>query len=196
MVSNTEATAMRPTLPARVLTTLAFLVCGCGGDVGEPEPLTLGSVSDQVSDCGGFTRAALQAAEPVPAPAYCDAEVLRWAYEPGTQTLTVTNTRVTLNCCGVHSMDLSCTTQGCTATETDAPQEGGLRCRCTCVYDYQVAAGPFAAAVIPLTLARDVTDDAAYPVTVWSGMIDLAAGSGSVVIDAEPVPMGCEPPVR
>ncbi len=149
----------------------------------------------EVSDCGGFARtvAAVMAEAAVDAPAYCDAEVLRWAHDPAAQSLTVTDTRVSLNCCGSHAMTMACTTQGCTVTETDAPQDGSTRCRCSCVFDFQVVATPFAAAVIPLTLVRDVTDDGASPATVWSGALDLSAGSGFVVIDDQPVVMGCEP---
>ena len=189
------ASSSRPARFAGLAWILALLGAGCGADPGEAKPLTLATVAAEVSDCGGFARAAsvVTAEAAVEPPAYCDAEVLRWVHDPVAQSLTVTDTRVSLNCCGSHAMTMACTTQGCTATETDAPQNGSTRCRCSCVFDFQVVATPFAAAEIPLTLARDITDDSAAPAMVWSGVLDLSTGSGIVVIDDQPVMMGCEP---
>jgi hypothetical protein len=81
-----------------------------------------------------------------------------------------------------------------TATETDAPQDVGMRCGCMCVFDFKVVGAPVVGQdLVQLTLVRNVTDQADQPKTVWTGTLDLSAGSGTVVIDATPVVMGCEP---
>ena len=143
--------------------------------------------SQSVSPCGGFPQ--VKVGTPVQ---YCDAEVLKWTYDAATATLSLTDARVSLNCCGDHSMLLEGADRAYTATETDAPKNGTGRCKCMCVFDFTASGAPVpAGGPINLTLVRNVTDGRDPSKTVWSGTIDLSAPSGSVVIDASPVVMGC-----
>jgi hypothetical protein len=53
----------------------------------------------KVSNCGGFATKSEPLTEEL---AYCDAEVLHWQYEEASSVLRLVDTRVELNCCGVH----------------------------------------------------------------------------------------------
>lgn len=142
----------------------------------------------KVSVCGGFSQQ--EQSLTVDPATYCDAEVLHWRHDAATGKLTLSNTRVTLNCCGEHSMTVDQDGETYVATERDAPEEIGplpgmtARCDCMCVYDFEVAVGDVPAGVIALKLVRDVTDAEGGKATVWQGQIDLGAGQGEIVIDA------------
>ncbi len=56
-----------------------------------------------------------------------------------------------------------------------------------------MAAQKVAAGTIKVKLVRNVTDDSSGAKAVWSGTIDLSAGSGSVVVSKKPVMMGICP---
>ena len=157
---------------------------GAGSDTVGGEEIRV--LSQEVSDCGGFSAMADDLAP------YCDAEVLLWAFDPVAGSLSLTDRRVPLNCCGLHAMTVTGTGGVYSAIETDALPENGMRCRCDCVFDFRVVASPIPVGLpITLSLVRDVADQDGYPKTVWTGTLDLSAGSGSVVIDASPVLMGC-----
>jgi hypothetical protein len=149
------------------------------------------SFTQAVSECGGF---AAQQKDHIPSPGdYCAQELLLWQYDAATHTLDLSNNRVSLNCCGVHTIDITIELGVMIVTENDAP--GSARCHCMCVYDYtaQVAYVPADDAGDPLSMriVRNVTDSEDGPVTVWEGAIDLLDGSGMEVVDASLLDYGC-----
>jgi hypothetical protein len=175
-------------------TLLSFsLVWGCGE--GDTEPTDPGpgplNTTFKVSECGGFDQAS-KADTPG---GYCDAEVLDWSYDAASGKLSLSDRRVLLNCCGDHSVTVAQDKNGAfVITEVDAPEQLG-RCQCMCVYDFEVSFDPGVAPAggpLSIVLVRDVTDDNAPAVTVFSGQLDLSAGSGSEVLDTTDVGMWCE----
>ena len=68
-------------------------------------------------------------------------------------------------------------------TETDAPQGGDTRCKCTCVFDLGVRVSPVVQGVIALTLVRTITDLEAPDRVLFDGQLDLADGEGRIVVD-------------
>jgi len=141
-----------------------------------------------ISACGGFSQQ--EQGLTIDRTSYCDAEVLHWQYDAASEKLTLANTRVTLNCCGEHSLTVEQEGDISVVTERDAPEEIGplpgmtARCDCMCVFDFEVAVGEVQAGTLALKLVRDVTDAEGGPTTAWQGEIDVAAGQGEVVIDA------------
>ncbi len=103
------------------------MVCGCSSI----------EQTASTSDCGGFdsTKNALTADAGEEEPAYCDAEVLLWKYESG--KLSLTNARVSLNCCGEHSVSIEEEDEGeYLISEVDAPEStflGGVPAAVACV---------------------------------------------------------------
>jgi hypothetical protein len=170
----------------------SLLLWGCGAEVEkDPGSNPLNATFD-VSECGGFARAAKADL----APGYCDAEVLDWSYDGASGKLSLSDKRVLLNCCGDHSVTVTQDSSGTfVITEIDAPQaqNGGARCHCMCVYDFDASFSIYSAGgLVPIKLVRDVTDDNEPPKTVFSGQLNLSAGSGSEVLDTTDVGMWCE----
>ncbi|MBW2524309.1 MAG: hypothetical protein JRI23_09050 [Deltaproteobacteria bacterium] len=157
---------------------------GCGAGPDE----SYVPASDFVSDCGGFAQPN-GAGDP---PAYCDAEVLHWTYDATTQTLELIDTRVELNCCGDHSMSIVKLGDAYVVTELDAPEGGGARCNCSCVFDFGISAEGIAEETISLELRRHVTDQGDSTV-VFEGTLDLTAGAGWELLDDMPAMFCGEP---
>jgi len=67
-------------------------------------------------------------------------------------------------------------------TEIDAPQDGGGRCKCMCVFDFALTVDALSG-LVPIQIVRDTTDDNEPAKTVFSGTIDLTQDSGAIVID-------------
>jgi hypothetical protein len=174
-----------------ILTVACFLVAGfalgCGGYSSDPGSIT--SQVDDNSDCGGFAelRDALYDA----GPAYCDAQVLHWAYDAAAGKLSLADTRVLLNCCGDHSMTIAEQDGLYVVTERDAPEFEDARCACMCVFDFTLEATGVPEAVIPLQIILDVTDSQDGPRVTFEGELDLTQGSGSIVIDDTDADMWC-----
>ena len=170
-------------LAGMMLGPMLFGLAGCGNftDVAHFEQ------KDEVSGCGGF--AANQSPLLADPPAYCSAEVLHWTYDPATEKLSFNNTRVFLNCCGTHTMELSYLAKESTylLTETDAPDSTGYRCGCMCVFDYTMTVEGIPNEPMQLRLVRNVTDDQQGPQIIYEGRLDLSAGAGWVVTDENPV---------
>ena len=146
------------------------------------------------SDCGGFLQVNDQGSLKVPEgdPAtYCEAERLLWTYDAATQSLSVSNNRILLNCCGDHSMHVTLQGGVYVFTETDAPEFADARCGCMCVFDYAVDVSPLPADVIPIRIVRNVTDSGSGPEVVYEGDLDLSAGAGEVEIDPTDVEPWC-----
>jgi len=169
-----------------ILCVISTIAAGCL----EPEEATPPTTLEQhyaVSECGGFA----DIRESLPAGDYCGAERLLWSYDAATETLELSDTRVSLNCCGDRAVELEVVDGNFVVTETDAPGEEG-RCYCTCVFDFSLTATGVAEGTIPLRIEREVTDGIAGAGVVWQGVVDLSAGSGEVEIDTGDVDGTCE----
>ncbi|MBW2731225.1 MAG: hypothetical protein JRH20_02465 [Deltaproteobacteria bacterium] len=151
----------------------------------EPEDLT---TSFKLSECGGF-----QSKADTDLSAYCDAEVLTWTYESVSQTLSIDNQRILLNCCGDRSLKVTQDDAGVlTITEGDEAGDAG-RCDCMCVFDLQGVATPVTGSQVPFKLVRESFDAGEASVAiVASGTLDLDQGSGSIVVDTTDVGPWCE----
>ena len=164
---------------------LALMLAGIAAAALGCSPL---AQEQKISACGGFSQQ--EQSIVVDRATYCDAEVLHWQYDATSEKLTISNTRVTLNCCGEHSMTVSEEGDTYVVTERDAPEEIGplpgmtARCGCMCVFDFDVTVSNVPAGTIQLELVRDVTDVESGPTTPWQGELDLGAGQGSIVIDS------------
>lgn len=139
-----------------------------------------------VSDCGGFAedRSADTGG------AYCGDDAFVWSYDSTTETLSLVNTNVFLNCCGVHSMTVieDSSTGGYVWTEIDDPEvyDGEeARCGCMCMYDYSVEIPSVTEGTVALQIDRSVSDNTPADWTAWSGTLDLTAGSGEEIIEAD-----------
>lgn len=168
------------------LAATLFLFCACGDD----DTDTTLTQTSAVSECGGFSEAPPQIPAWDPAD-YCSAEMLYWAYDASSQTLSLANTRILLNCCGDRSIKVTLEEGVYVITERDAPEPGGNRCRCMCVFDFFLDVSGIAEGVVPVRLRRDVTDDVEASQVVWQGDLDLAAGSGEATVDASDMSVWC-----
>jgi hypothetical protein len=135
---------------------------------------------DLISECGGFEAGGQPTMDVLPD--YCAAEVLHWMYEEYTMTLKLADTRIQLNCCGEHSMEVVYDAGVYVVTETDAP-DNGSRCKCSCVFDFTVTAYGVYPGTIRIKIKRVVTDQQPKSKLVYEGELDLSAGSGFAVID-------------
>lgn len=172
-----------------ILFTIAALA-GCGGGFSDPAAGEIDQ-TDKVSECGGFAAAL----SPFLGggrtdPDYCAAERLHWEYEPGAGLLRLANTRVPLNCCGVHEMVISVQEGVYVVTEHDDPDQGG-RCLCQCVYDFTVEATGIPLGVIQVRLQREVSDWPEASGVIYEGQLDLSLLTGSIVVDETDVSWIC-----
>ena len=158
------------------------LLAGCGSEgdgLGE---------NPQISECGGFRATAglrSLAAAATTSGTYCDAERLHWSFADG--IVHFDNTRVMLNCCGIHSIEIYADGPGYVIRETDEP-ERNTRCSCMCAFDFSVdlPLPDSAAETVSIALSRDITDDDRSRETLWSGELNLADGGAVLVIDDQP----------
>lgn len=188
---------------ATAWTALALVACGGGessnntGGGGSGAAANDFTVAPLLSDCGGFVAAGTAPKVPQPDPAtYCDAERLLWNYDAGSKTLALTNSRIVLNCCGDHSVQVTRDGETVVFTETDAPKggPGGTRCKCECVFDYAADVSPLDAGMTALRIVRNVTDNPPAK-TVWEGMLDLSMTTGDVVVTTDTAAPWCTPPM-
>lgn len=136
----------------------------------------------RISGCGGF--AAEQTPPLLGGPrAYCDAEVLSWEYEPKSAALTLTDSRIPLNCCGEHSMTIEEQDDLYLVTETDSPTAGGSRCKCVCAHDYSLKVEGISVGLIKVKVVRIETDSQKGERVIFEGDLDLSKASGSIVVD-------------
>jgi hypothetical protein len=189
---------MKKTIPALALAALwavSISMTACGS-IGEELPQ-----SSAISQCGGFEvnqqSQALNGSGDDnfdPSSSYCDAEVLDWSYDAALGKLALSNNRVLLNCCGNHSIEATDEEGVLVIREIDAPEFDDARCGCMCVFDFAIELEQVAMGTIQLRLMRDVTDDDQAEQEVLVGEIDLAKGSGSVVVDSTDVEFWCGQP--
>ncbi|PID39761.1 MAG: hypothetical protein CSA24_00450 [Deltaproteobacteria bacterium] len=155
-----------------------------------------------VSECGGFASAKpgdTPAPLPMPLPPtpadYCKAEVLAWSHNAASGQLQLRDNRVLLNCCGDRTLKATMVNGVYILRETDGPEGGkaGMRCNCLCVFDFDMTLEKVTGASVSIELRREVLDDNAGEQLVWSGKLDLSAGSGQIVVDSSDVSGFCHP---
>lgn len=141
--------------------------------------------SAQSSVCGGFVSEGTPSDAELAA--YCAAERLLWTYDDQAERLTVVDARADLNCCGERSIQGFRIGEVYYMHEVDSPEEEG-RCSCLCVYDFEIALQVGAVRELTLSLTREVTDvdstgQSEAMQLNWQGVLDLAQGSGEVILD-------------
>ncbi len=112
--------------------------------------------------------------------------MLHWAYRAETETLTLADARVLLNCCGEHAMTIDLLEGVYVVTETDDPEMtemGPARCGCMCVFDFTLQAAGIPQETIQVQLVREVSDWEEASDLIWEGELDLGQGTGAIVID-------------
>lgn len=114
----------------------------------------------------------------------CESEVVSWSYDAASQSLSLSNGRVALNCCGHRAMQVERVDSVLEVTERDTPDEGG-RCASTCAFDLSTSIAGVAPGEVFVKLLRDVTDENGSAVLVWQGNLDLTEGSGKVAVAAD-----------
>jgi len=161
---------------------LLSLSAGCGGtkDLG---------TNGQVSDCGGFPQASEKS---VPPPSEededCGDDTLEWSYDSASETVSLLNKGVFLNCCGTHSVTVDLEEAVYVVTEVDDPESDGLndlRCGCMCSFDYSVEVPDIAEGDFVMRIVRSVSDQTPAVWTAWEGTLDLTQGSGEELIEAQ-----------
>ena len=183
------------------LAASALVACGTTETETNPATTTTGTSTATglaqtplSSDWGGFIKQT-KIDPPTPDPVtYCDAERLLWAYDAETGSLGLTDARMLLNCCGEHSVEVTLDNGTYVVAERDAPQivDGTeARCGCMCVFDFGVSVEGIPSGVLPIRVTLDVTDSAEGVKVVYEGSLDLAAGSGTVTLDAANVEPWC-----
>ncbi|MBN2529499.1 MAG: hypothetical protein JXR76_24135 [Deltaproteobacteria bacterium] len=177
-------------------------LAGCSTDTNKENQKLSGQVA-AISECGGFetSESLVDKGDEGSFDNYCDAERLRWLYNADTQTLSLLNARVILNCCGEHNIEIAQNDDGSyLVTETDAPvrfDDGSTsRCGCMCVFDFELNVVGIPDEEISITLQRDVEEADAVQ-NVWQGTIDLTAAlsseaTGSVVVSTESAEPWCQ----
>ena len=167
---------------------VSLLAVACSTEVvdQEPEPSTSSITQEStVSECGGFAQP-YGSGDGV---GYCDAEVVDWAYDAETKTLSLVDSRIELNCCGERQSRIEKQGDRYVITQTDAPEmiDGqGARCGCMCVFDFALDAQGIDEAAIEVEVIRHVTDDGSGPQTVFTGTLDLSQGTGQAIVDPTP----------
>lgn len=137
-----------------------------------------------VSECGGFPRESYRSVDDS-WDEYCASERITWTFDSQSNELSITNTRIWLNCCGERSMVVSESAPGeYSALETDSDAE---RCACDCFIDFQVTASPIAGQSIDLTIEREIPDNQPSSGILWVGSIDLTQLSDIIEIPDEDI---------
>jgi len=184
---------------ALLLLTLAplTLVAACSSNVDDTDPEDPAAPSGLtqrplISACGGFAAPMIEPPQPEQS-TYCDAERLLWSYDAATGELAMTNSRVLLNCCGDHTIQVAQEGEVYVVTERDAPEAaaGGARCGCMCVFDYATVVSPIPEGTITLRVVRDVTDQDPPVTVVGEWAVDLSAGLGSIDVEVGTVEPWC-----
>ena len=168
-----------------VATTGFLLITGCSSGI---------SVHDEaISERGGFQDPQLRLV-PLTSPDedYCSAEVLRWRYDEQTAVLRLADARVRLNCCGQRAASVERVDSVYEITERDEPDGVNGRCEDQCMYDVAVGVQAVPRAQAYVRLLRDVVDQQGSPAVLWNGPLDLARGSGTIVVDDETASADCQ----
>ncbi len=144
----------------------------------EPVFVTL---NPRASGCGGFDvieQAFDDRAGELPE---CTDETLDWEVDSQNGVIHFVNSGAWLNCCGEHSIEAYIQDGVYVIREEDSPDGENGRCRCMCLFEFAVDV-PLVEGTIAVRLERYVTENGETPETTWSGDIDLAGGTGQIVI--------------
>lgn len=169
-----------------VLVASAGCVTGEGGE----GPWAVDVTQQAVSDCGGFDYDEVDGARGEEMN-YCEAELLNWRYDATGGELALVDARAILNCCTELSIDAEMVDNVLVVTEVDDMEAAGGPCRCMCVYDFSISLDGIPEGPLAVEIYR-ISDETVGPMLVWSGMLDLADGSGSELISDEEGAMYCE----
>jgi len=143
--------------------------------------------TDEISGCGGFTEAGPSTFKSSDDESDCRAmqncrESLAWTYDASSNTLSLLNQYVDLNCCGERSIQVFEKNGGYHILEVDA-SEGGARCSCMCQFDFKTDILNVTGKSVLLVVTREIFDDHYEGLTeIWNGPIDLTDGSGVLQI--------------
>lgn len=145
----------------------AFLLCACGSN---------SSIhSDSISECGGFDAGTLAVLKSTSG---CN-DMLNWQYDASKKTLTVLNAQVSLNCCGLHSIEVAEIDGGYEMTEVDMSKNGG-RCLCMCLFDFETVIKDVAPESIKFVLKRRIEESGTKE--IWNNSIDLTQNIDPVLL--------------
>jgi len=163
---------MRIPSAIRFLPLFVFFSCSSDSPVKSNDGFV--NKNSRVSECGGFSGTSKISADSDTS----TVEKLSWTYTAQTRTLTMLNTRVSLNCCGAHSIEASRDGGEIVISESDQPLNG-TRCRCICLFDFSTEIGGLSQGIVNLRLELTV-DETLFK--KWSGTIRPADGSGAIPI--------------
>lgn len=167
-----------------MLSLLLFFTISCDSESPVQTPSKISVNTSQISGCSGFTTAEKRFDSGIPftrdPSTYCNAERLHWLYDKNTETLSVLNSRILLNCCGDHTISASFEKDVLLIAEDDQPVDGTLRCDCVCIFDFFIEITGISSDVITLRLDLKVDDTT---VKKWEGEINLGKESGEIIID-------------
>lgn len=140
----------------------------------------------EISGCGGFVEAKQVEGDDEVDDPWCADEVLSWTYDATEGSVEFENQNVLLNCCGHHEIKIIFYghIETYVIDEVDSSGFPFLRCMCMCFYDFRIKLPNMSPKNIHLQLYRHVTDSADRYM-VWEGEVDLAAGSGTELINEQ-----------
>lgn len=179
---------------------LSFVACGVeesDSPIVNPPVENTFKVTVDTSECGGFllTEAKLNSPEEE-SRNYCDAEMLHISFDADSKKIVLSNERVLLNCCGIHSVEVEQVDGVFVIHEKDRDESIG-RCDCLCVFDFraEIESDSFSASSeVPVKIVREVTDNGKTESSVvWEGNIDLSKGDESIEINSDDVGGWCIP---
>ncbi|MFA6471767.1 MAG: hypothetical protein WCU00_06980 [Candidatus Latescibacterota bacterium] len=153
---------------------LPILFFSCSSDDTVNDRNEFANKNSRVSECGGFTSASKTAADPDTS----STEKLVWSYDKETRTLSLLNKRVSLNCCGAHSISAVRDGSDIVIKENDQPLDTG-RCKCMCLFDFATEIEGLSEDAVSLRLELTV-DSTLF--NKWSGTISLTGGGSEITI--------------
>ena len=138
-----------------------------------------------VSECGGFDSYTEDRFTPLSdsEDEYYDRQVIVWSLDKASSMLTVTHKNLPLNCCGIHSVNVTKEEDTYVLEEIDEPDLNGDRCRCMCLFDFRAEFAIQETTTLNLEVSYQVTDQSSDFTTVYSGALDLEDGGGAILID-------------
>lgn len=158
-----------------VLVAVLTLLIGCDNGGQQTQTQTFPT---SISECGGFddTVAATKAEPNIN-------ETLEWSYDAGTGDVTITNRNICINCCGDHSIETNAIDGGYAMTEIDMKQDGLMRCKCNCLFDYRITLPAPENKQLSLDIKRLIEESGTS--AVWNGTLQLESITGSILIKSQ-----------
>ena len=160
--------------------TVTDLVIVDTADAETTDPVFV-TLNPRASACGGFEVIEQAFDDRAAELSECTDETLDWEVDSENGVIHFINSGVWLNCCGDHSIEAYIQDGVYVIREEDSPAQEGGRCRCMCLFEFAVDV-PLVEGTIAVRLERYITENGETPETTWSGDIDLAGGTGQIVI--------------